>query len=238
MIFFLKNQKFDGEGFKEDVGTMTITKNILLFISLMFTFACASVKSGHYVQVKPTDTIETLAKEFNVPKEKIQASNSGKSIKTGDWVFIPLKRGVLDRDNETRPFDPNHLLTTGEFLWPVPSSNKMSSGFGSRWGKKHEGVDIPGRVGSHIVAAADGVVVYSGDEIGGYGNITVIAHKDGYFSVYAHAKSNFTRQGQRVYRGQVIAQIGMTGRSYGPHLHFEVRKNGQAIDPTDFLAAN
>jgi LysM repeat protein len=226
------------ERFKEDDATMALTKNLLLFISLMFTFACASVKSGHYVQVKPTDTIETLAKEFNVPKEKIQASNQNKPIKSGDWVFIPLKRGVLDIDNEARPFDPNHLLTTGEFLWPVPSSNKISSGFKNRWGKKHEGVDIPGRVGSHIVAAADGVVVYSGDEIGGYGNITVIAHKDGYFSVYAHAQTNYTKQGQRVYRGQVIAQIGMTGRTYGPHLHFEVRKNGQAIDPTDFLAAN
>jgi murein DD-endopeptidase MepM/ murein hydrolase activator NlpD len=217
---------------------MTITKNAFLLITLLFTFACASVKSGHYVMIKPNDTIDTLAKEFNVTKEKIQVANSGKNIKPGEWVFIPLKRGVLDQDLETQAFDPNQLLQTGEFLWPVPSSSRLSSGFGSRWGKKHEGVDIPGRVGSHIVSAAEGVVVYSGDEIGGYGNITVIAHKDGYFSVYAHAKVNFTKQGQRVYRGQVIAQIGMTGRTYGPHLHFEVRKNGQAIDPTSFLAAN
>ncbi len=217
---------------------MTYTKNALLLISLLLSFACATVKSGHYVMIKPTDTVETLSKEFNIPKEKIQAANSGKNIKAGEWVFIPLKRGVLDQDIETQAFDPNHLLQSGEFLWPVPSSNKMSSGFGSRWGKKHEGVDIPGRVGAHIVAASEGVVVYSGDEIGGYGNITVIAHKDGYFSVYAHAKVNFTKQGQRVYRGQVIAQIGMTGRTYGPHLHFEVRKNGQAIDPTSFLASN
>lgn len=215
-------------------------KNTILLIILFFTVACASVKSGQYVMIKETDTVETLSKQFNVPKDKIIASNKDKRIRPGEWVFIPLKRGVMDRDQdmEARPFDPNHLLKTGEFLWPVPSSNRMSSGFGSRWGRKHEGIDIPGRVGSHIVAAAEGVVVYSGDEIGGYGNITVIAHKDGYFSVYAHAKVNFTKQGQRVYRGQVIAQIGLTGRTYGPHLHFEVRKNGQAIDPTSFLAAN
>ena len=217
---------------------MTITKNALLLMISLFAFACASVKSGHYVMVKPTDTIDSLAKEFNVPKEKIQASNTGKKIKSGEWVFIPLKRGILEQDIETRPFDPNHLLQSGEFLWPVPSSNRLSSNFGARWGRKHEGVDIPARVGSHIVAAAEGVVVYSGDEIGGYGNITVIAHKNGYFTVYAHAKENYTKQGQRVYRGQVIAQVGMTGLTYGPHLHFEVRKNGQAIDPTDFLAAN
>ena len=211
--------------------------NFFLLLTLTL-FSCASVKSGHYVLVKPNDTIESLAKEFKVPKEKIVASNTGKAVKSGDWVFIPLKRGILEAEMSASPFDPHQMLQSGEFLWPVPSSNKMSSGFGERWGKAHEGVDIPGRVGAHIVAAADGIVVYSGDEIGGYGNITVIAHKNGYFSVYAHAKVNFTTQGQKVFRGQVVAQIGMTGRTYGPHLHFEIRKNGQAIDPSDYLASN
>jgi murein DD-endopeptidase MepM/ murein hydrolase activator NlpD len=102
----------------------------------------------------------------------------------------------------------------------------------------HEGVDIPSKVGSNIVAASDGIVVYSGSEIGGYGNITVVAHKNGFFTVYAHAKVNYTKEGQRVYRGQVIAQVGMTGRSSGPHLHFEIRKNGESIDPQGFLASN
>lgn len=213
-------------------------KNVLLLIMIFFSVACASVKSGHYIQIKPSDTLDTLAKEFNVPKEKIQASNAGKSIRPGEWVFIPLKRGVLEAEIETRSYDPNVFLNSGEFLWPVPSSNKTSSGFGQRWGKNHEGLDIPGRVGSHIVAASEGVVVYAGNEIGGYGNITVIAHKNGFFTVYAHAKTNFTKAGQRVYRGQVIAQIGMTGRTYGPHLHFEIRRNGEAIDPASFLAIN
>lgn len=217
--------------------------NNLLFIFLYLfvfclTFSCSTVKSGHYIQVKPTDTLETLAKEFDVPKEKIAESNNGKQISPGEWVFIPIKRGVLASDFEARPFDPKTYLKTGEFLWPVPASTTISSGFGHRWGRAHEGIDISARVGSHIVTAADGVVVYSGSEIGGYGNITVIAHKNGFFTVYAHAKSNFTRQGQRVYRGQVIAQIGMTGRTTGPHLHFEIRKNGEAIDPTNFLAEN
>ena len=211
-----------------------------LFSSLIlaFTVSCSSVNSGHYIQVKPTDTLDTLAKEFNVPKEKITESNAGKGITAGEWVFIPLKRGILAQDYEARPHDPKAYLKSGEFLWPVPSSNTISSGFGHRWGRAHEGIDISARIGSHIVAAAEGVVVYSGSEIGGYGNITVIAHKNGFFSVYAHAKSNFTHQGQRVYRGQVISQIGMTGRTTGPHLHFEIRKNGEAIDPANFLAVN
>jgi len=210
---------------------------LILLILLVFT-SCSSVKSGHYVQVKESDTIDTLAKEFNLPKEKITEFNHGKVIKPGDWVFIPLKRGLLTQDNEPHAFDPNLYLRSGEYLWPVPSSSTISSGFGTRWGRAHEGVDIPGKIGSHIVAAAEGVVVYSGSEIGGYGNITVLAHRNGLFTVYAHAKKNFTRQGQRVYRGQVIAQIGMTGRTYGPHLHFEMRKNGEAIDPSSFIASN
>ena len=215
-----------------------LLKNVFILTILFFTVACASVKSGHYIQIKPSDTLDTLAKEFNVPKEKIAASNAGKPIRTGQWVFIPLKRGVLEQEMETKSFDPNAYLSSGEFLWPVPSSTRTSSGFGQRWGKNHEGMDIPGRVGAHIVAASEGVVVYAGNEIGGYGNITVIAHKNGFFTVYAHAKANFTKAGQRVYRGQVIAQIGMTGRTYGPHLHFEIRRNGEAIDPANYLAIN
>ncbi len=210
---------------------------IILVLSSIIS-SCSTVKSGHYVQIKETDTLDSLATEFNIPKEKISESNIGKKIAPGEWVFIPLKRGVLSQDYDAKAYDPKTYLKSGEFLWPVPASNTLSSGFGHRWGRAHEGIDISSRVGSHIVAASEGVVVYSGNEIGGYGNITVIAHKNGFFTVYAHAKSNFTRQGQRVYRGQVIAQIGMTGRTTGPHLHFEIRKNGEAIDPTSFLAVN
>lgn len=214
-----------------------MTKIFLVFILLALT-SCSSMKSGHYVQVKDNETIDTLAKEFNLPKEKISEFNHGKVFKPGDWVFIPLKRGLVAEVNEPHAFDPNVLLKSGEYLWPVPSSSTISSGFGSRWGKPHEGLDIPAKVGAHIVAAAEGVVVYSGSDIGGYGNITVLAHRNGLFTVYAHAKKNFTHKGQRVYRGQVIAQIGMTGRTYGPHLHFEMRKNGEAIDPSSFIASN
>jgi len=200
--------------------------------------SCSSIKSGHYIQIINDETLDTLSKKFNVSKEKIEELNNGKKIAPGQWVFIPVKRGLLAQDIEAKPYDPNSFLRSGEFLWPVPSSNNVSSGFGHRWGRAHEGIDISARVGSHIVAAADGIVVYSGSEIGGYGNITVVAHKNGFFTVYAHAKNNFTHQGQRVYRGQVISQIGMTGRTTGPHLHFEIRKNGEAIDPTSFLAMN
>lgn len=211
---------------------------LFLHVLIFILASCSTVKSGHYIQVKETDTLDSLATEFHVAKDKIVESNAGKKITPGEWVFIPLKRGVISQTYDAKAYDPKAYLKSGEFLWPVPSSNTITSGFGHRWGRSHEGIDIGSRVGSHIVAASEGVVVYSGSEIGGYGNITVIAHKNGYFTVYAHAKTNYTHQGQRVYRGQVIAQVGMTGRTTGPHLHFEIRKNGEAIDPTAFLALN
>ena len=211
---------------------------IILIIVSFYTTSCSSIKSGHYVQLKSGDTIESLSSEFGLSKEKILDSNPGKAITPGEWIFIPLKRGILSQNHETRAIDPKLMIGSGSFAWPVPSSTVITSGFGQRWGRAHEGIDIAGRVGSHIVSSADGIVVYSGSEIGGYGNITVIAHKNGFFSIYAHAKINFTHQGQRVYKGQVISQIGMTGRTTGPHLHFEIRKNGEAIDPSSFLATN
>jgi murein DD-endopeptidase MepM/ murein hydrolase activator NlpD len=217
---------------------MNFFKITLYLFSFLFLISCSTMKSGHYVQLKETDSAESLAKEFNISKSQLIEQNEDKEFRPGEWIFVPLTRGILGNGLSTRSFDPGRYLKTGEYLWPVPTANTISSGYGKRWGKMHEGVDIPGKIGSSIVAAADGVVVYSGSEIGGYGNITVLAHKNGLFTVYAHAKKNFTEEGQRIHRGQVIAQIGMTGRSSGPHLHFEIRKNGESIDPQSYLANN
>jgi hypothetical protein len=194
------------------------------------------MKSGQYIQVRPGDSLKRLAEEFKVPERKIANANPGRNIVAGEWVFIPLERGILGRSGSWEGTEA--MLDSGEFQWPVPSSYRISSEFGSRWGKPHEGIDIPAREGTHFVAANDGLVVYSGDDLGGYGNITVIAHDNGYFTVYAHAYKNLTQKGQRVHRGQVIGKVGSTGRSTGSHLHFEVRYNSRAIDPKPYLARN
>lgn len=201
------------------------------------------MKSGQYVKIDSTTNLDSIAKNFNTTKEAILASNEGKSLDKGSWIFIPTDYGIVEQSRKVSSTgaptakDPRQFFSDLGFLWPVPSSTNVSSNFGWRWGRPHQGIDIAARVGANIVAAQDGVVVYAGDEIGGYGNITVIAHRGGYFTVYAHAERNFTREGQRVHRGQVIATVGMTGRTYGPHLHFEVRKNGEAIDPEKYLAS-
>jgi len=208
---------------------------IILAISLL-ALSCSHVGSGQYVQIRKGDTYKRLAKEFRVEEWSLKEANKSKSLKTGDWFFVPQNRGIMGASRYRMPASTAQYMASGRYIWPVPSSSRISSGFGKRWGRHHDGIDIPARSGSHIVSVDDGVVVYSGRELGAYGNITVIAHKNGIFSVYAHAKKNYTNKGQKVHRGQVIALVGTTGRSTGPHLHFEVRRNSKALNPKNFVS--
>jgi murein DD-endopeptidase MepM/ murein hydrolase activator NlpD len=116
-------------------------------------------------------------------------------------------------------------------VWPV--SGPVVSGFGWRWGRMHEGIDIAAGYGVPIRAAAAGTVIYAG-WMGGYGNLIIIDHGGGLATAYAH-QSSFAVGGGSVSQGQTIGYIGCTGHCYGPHLHFEVRVNGGAVDPLGYL---
>jgi murein DD-endopeptidase MepM/ murein hydrolase activator NlpD len=118
------------------------------------------------------------------------------------------------------------------FNWPVEGT--VTSGFGPRNGSFHEGVDIAAPAGTPVVAAADGQVIFS-DELRGYGRVVIIRHNAHYVTVYAHNRVNWVKEGQFVRRGQRIAEVGQTGRTTGPSLHFEVRKNNLAQDPLRYL---
>ncbi len=204
-------------------------------IAIFFIFvSCAHRGSGHYIRSSSNDTWKSISQRYGIPIWKIRAANSHRRVASDNWIFIPLKRGLLGLRNVNFPLEA--MFNSRIFTWPVPSSKKISSRFGKRWGRPHEGIDIPARLGASIVAAADGVVIYSGNGLGGYGNLTVLAHQNGFFTVYAHAKRNYTRKGQKVYRGQVIALMGRTGRTTGTHLHFEVRYDSKAINPSHFGA--
>jgi murein DD-endopeptidase MepM/ murein hydrolase activator NlpD len=121
------------------------------------------------------------------------------------------------------------------YIWPA--AGVLSSGFGWRWGRVHQGIDISGPVGTPIVAAASGVVDFSGWNNGGYGNMVEIRHEDGTITRYAHNSALYVRAGQTVNQGQAIAAMGSTGFSTGPHLHFEIRPNGRrAVNPIAYLA--
>ena len=106
--------------------------------------------------------------------------------------------------------------------------------FGWRWGRPHQGIDIGAPTGQTIVAAAGGTAFFVG-WMGGYGNLVLIDHGNGIVTAYAHQSSFVIGQGAYVSRGQAIGRVGSTGNSTGPHLHFEVRLNGGAVDPMPYL---
>lgn len=120
------------------------------------------------------------------------------------------------------------------FIWPA--KGVLTSGYGWRWGRMHKGIDIAGPVGTPIVAVDDGVVTYAGWNDGGYGYLVEVTHTNGSQSLYAHNSRILVKEGQRVAQGQQISEMGSTGFSTGPHLHFEIHPAGQgAVNPMAFL---
>jgi murein DD-endopeptidase MepM/ murein hydrolase activator NlpD len=117
----------------------------------------------------------------------------------------------------------------------APAEGAVSSEYGPRWGQMHEGIDIAAASGSPVRAVADGVVRSSAWN-GGYGNTVIIDHGDGARTLYAHNSRLDVRPGERVSAGQVIARVGSTGDSTGPHLHFEVEVDGEKVDPRPWLS--
>lgn len=131
-------------------------------------------------------------------------------------------------------YPPGSSTQTNGYIWPA--KGVLTSGYGWRWGRMHKGIDIAAPVGTPIHAAAPGVVVTAGWNSGGYGNLVEIQHPDGTLTLYAHNNRILVRRGQEIAQGQQISEMGSTGFSTGPHLHFEVHPAGRgAINPIALL---
>jgi murein DD-endopeptidase MepM/ murein hydrolase activator NlpD len=123
----------------------------------------------------------------------------------------------------------------GTLRWPV-RSGWFGRGYGSGSGGYHLAVDINAESGTDVLAAAPGLVGYSGRELRGFGNVVLIVHPGGWITLYAHNQRNFVVAGQRVQQGETIAALGSTGRSMGPHVHFELIHDGRNCDPMPLVA--
>ncbi len=140
----------------------------------------------------------------------------------------------------------NNLLAAIPAIQPVRNENlkRLASGFGYRTDpftkikKMHEGMDFSARTGTPIFATGDGVVARADNRASGYGNHIVIRHGFGYETYYAHLSKYNCKAGQRVKRGDIIGYVGSTGRSEGPHLHYEVHKGGKVVNPLNFYYGN
>ncbi|HZP14076.1 MAG TPA: M23 family metallopeptidase [Nevskiaceae bacterium] len=135
-----------------------------------------------------------------------------------------------------KTFDMPDLPETyaGEYDWPT-EAGIISSEYGRRFGRLHKGIDVAADIGEPIHAIAEGYVVYAGNKIEGYGNIVVLRHDASTMTLYAHNSRMKVKTGQHVKQGQVIALLGNSGRSTGPHSHFEIRREEVPVNPREML---
>ena len=134
--------------------------------------------------------------------------------------------------NRAAPAGPGFVPSGRGYIWPLCGA--VTSEFGPRWGRMHEGIDIDGVTGDPLRAANDGIVISAGWS-GGYGKLTLIDHGDGVVTAYAHQSRIEVTRGQRVSRGQFIGAVGATGNVTGDHLHYETRVGGRPTNPRTYL---
>lgn len=186
-------------------------------------------KVSHKVQ--PGETLWDIAYRYRVPVTELIAYNNLKDENTlysGDNINVPIK----DRSMALPAWNSSRSLPVGELIWPTVGW--VSSPFGLRDGRPHEGIDLAADQGEPIKAAKAGRVVFSGPR-GTYGLAVIIDHGDGLRTLYGHASELLVKEGEWVETGQQIAKVGSTGRSTGPHLHLEVLLNGVPCDPMQCL---
>lgn len=202
---------------------------------------------GIWHVIEQGETSVALAKQAGIPIEdflEINGLRRNEPLVPGHLVFL---LGARARPNQSESSRAGEVVTTAPapaterpsssnapLRWPV-ASPKLSSPFGKRWGKEHDGIDMAAPIGTPVFAAAAGTVIYAGDQVRGYGNMIVIKHSEDLATVYAHNSVLLAHAGDRVSVGQEIARVGDTGRSTAPHLHFEVRRKEIPQDPMLFL---
>jgi LysM repeat protein len=181
--------------------------------------------SGVRHVVKSGDTLQSIAKKYKADLEDILSYNgfvSGTTIRLGDVVVIP--NGVINvapslARSSGSPTVQSYPIYSGYYLRPISGGRKSQGLHG------HNGVDLASPVGTPVFASAEGRVIVSrqGGYNGGYGTYIVISHPNGTQTLYAHMSANKVSVGQQIAQGQTIGAVGLTGRTTGPHLHFEVR---------------
>lgn len=197
--------------------------------------------------VREGENIFRIGGYYQVSVSEILEANrirNERSLQIGERLWIPEARrsppgfalipppaspGEVRRRAPPGPIPERGL----SFVWPL--RGRLTGVFGTRRGRRHEGIDLAAKPGTLIRAAEAGRVIYSGNGLGAYGNVVIVRHSKRYVSVYAHNRKNRVRKGAFVDKGEVIAEVGKTGNATGPHLHFEIRRDERARAPMDYL---
>ncbi|MEE2674412.1 MAG: peptidoglycan DD-metalloendopeptidase family protein [Myxococcota bacterium] len=221
----------------------------VLLLALTLGLACTSGSgSGFYHAVEPGENLYRIGRRYGVPTAVIASTNrirDARNLRVGTKLWIPRRavngvsassKQALRRNSvsEARRLARLDLRRSSNLSFSWPLRAKITSRFGQRGGRLHEGLDLAASRGTPIEAAEAGRVIHSGG-LSDYGKAVIIKHEGHYRSVYAHASKTLVKKGQFVEKGQKIALVGTTGRSSGPHLHFEIRKRESPRDPMLYL---
>ncbi len=207
-------------------------KDFIIFF--LFLTHCAYLPVQEQHTLRKGETLDRLAHRYQVDSQELAEHNNWSDISKylPNDPQIKLTQRKENPDSDEVPLKKTAYTPTSRFTWPIHGA--VSSKYGRRWGSFHSGIDILGSSGTPIKTAASGKVIYSGIEPG-YGKLVIVYHGGGFSTVYAHASKLLVKKGQRVKRGQLVARVGSTGRSTGPHLHFEIRRGSDAENPLNYL---
>ena len=194
--------------------------------------------------IKKGDTLYSISREYGVDRSslfKINGIKPNQKIYVGDSIVIPIKEKKKyqqrkKKELQTRTNPSKKIIDTKlSFIWPI--RGEVILGFGKiKSGFHNDGINIKSDENSPVIASETGEIIYTGNEIPGYGNLILIKHKNNWVTAYSHLKQIIYKKGQVVRKGQKIGKIGKTGNVDEPQLHFEIRKGKKAINPTKFLS--
>lgn len=193
---------------------------------------------GITYKIKDGETLWDLASLYEIDFDDLLYINnltSPDKLKLGQQIILPGVEAIkLQNPSEPKKVAAKTASSASLSRGIWPASGSVTSKFGQRWGKEHNGIDIGASTGTNVKAFMAGKVTYSGWE-SGYGNLVIINHGNGLQTYYAHNSKLLVKIGQSVDSGSIIAKSGNTGNSTGPHIHFEVRKNGTPVNPYSYL---
>jgi len=201
--------------------------------------ASSSVDKGFFYEVKKGETLYAIGRRYEVHHERLRQANEiadATLVQVGQLLWIPARSKGADETarDEARTLARGEARKSGDLKFDWPVRGRLTSRFGRRNGRAHEGLDLAAPRGTLIRAAEAGKVIHCG-HLGAYGRVVILKHRGHYRSVYAHAQKTLVEKGDFVERGEKIAKVGSTGRSTGPHLHFEIRHRESPRDPLLYL---
>lgn len=209
----------------------------VLLLTVLFSYAaCADFADvwGGRVQ-----TSQGISKKERAPKASKEAKPKSEKIVKNEK---PAKKAPAKKEKTPKKIaDKTPVASEAakekdpddkDFIWPV--DGRMTSGFGPRRQRDHDGIDIVAPKGTPVMASRDGTVLFTGN-MSGYGSLIILKHRGNFFTAYAHLSQNNVKKEQKVKAGEVIGKVGRTGRASTTHLHFEIRHKTKPVDPMPYL---